>query len=173
MLKYLLLFSLLFTFSYSKNSTTETVGDIFLILVPLSAYGSTYYFNDDNGEVELYKSLGSTLLITYALKYSVKRERPNKEDNLSFPSGHSSTTFSSASFIHMRYGFKYAVVPYLAAAYTGYSRVYADQHYVSDVITGALIGIGSSWFFTSAYKDLEIQPLSKSGYKGVKLSYKW
>ena len=173
MTKYLLLISLLFTSLYAQKSTTETLGDIFLVVLPLSTYGTTLYLDDKDGEIEFYKSLGSTIALTYALKYSVKEERPNEEDNLSFPSGHSSTTFATASFIHLRYGFKYAVVPYLAAIYTGYSRVYAEQHYNSDVIVGALIGIASSWIFTSSYKDIKIQPLSQSGYNGVTLSYKW
>jgi hypothetical protein len=173
MQKYLLLISLLLTSLYAQKSNTEILGDIFLLTLPLGTYGTTLYLEDDDGQIEFYKSLGTTLAVTYTLKYSVKEERPNHEDNLSFPSGHSSTTFASASFIHMRYGFKYAILPYLAAIYTGYSRVDSQQHYTSDVVAGALIGIASSWLFTSSYKNVKLQALSKNDYRGVSLSYKW
>ena len=173
MLKYLLLITLLFTSTYAQKSNTEFIGDIFLVALPISAYGTTLYLDDTEGQIQFYKSFGTTVGLTYALKFSVDRERPNQENNRSFPSGHSSATFGAASFIHMRYGLKYAIFPYLAASYTGYSRVHSQQHYTSDVIVGALIGIVSSWYFTSSYKNVRLQPLTKSGYSGVNLTYRW
>ena len=149
------------------------IGDVFLLALPIGAYSTTLYLDDSEGQLEFYKSFGTTVGLTYAFKFGVARERPNEEDNRSFPSGHASATFGAASFIHMRYGLKYAVLPYLAAVYTGYSRVHTEQHYNSDVIVGALIGIVSSWYFTSPYKDVTLQPLTKSGYNGVNLTYKW
>lgn len=173
MIKYLLLFSLLFSSLYSQKSNTELIGDIFLVALPLGAYGTTLYLDDKEGQIDFYQSFGTTVGLTYALKYSIKRQRPNEEDSLSFPSGHSSATFGAASFIHMRYGLKYAVLPYLAATYTAYSRVHSDYHYNSDVIVGALIGVVSSWYFTSPYEGVTLEPLTKNGYSGVNLTYEW
>ncbi len=172
-LKFIIITNIFLSLLYAQKSNTELLGDIFRVIIPLGAYSTTLYLDDDEGEIEFYKSLGTTVGVTYTLKYSVKKERPNSEDYRSFPSGHTSATFGSASFIHIRYGLKYAILPYIASAYTGYSRVYSDQHYSEDVIAGALIGVISSWYFTSSYKDINIEPLSRSGYNGVKLSYFW
>ena len=147
----LALILLLSPFIYA-SSTSEKIGDAFRIILPLSAYGTTLYLDDNKGQMEFYKSFGTTVAITYALKYGVKKERPNGEDTRSFPSGHASSTFASATFIHIKYGLKYAWLPYLASTYTAYSRVQAREHYTIDVISGAAIGIVSSWFFTSEYK---------------------
>ena len=170
----LTLFFLLFT-SLKAGSNTETIGDIFRIILPIGTYSTTLYLDDSKGEMEFYKSFGSTVAATYLLKYTVQRERPNGEDTHSFPSGHSSSTFSSASFIHIRYGFKYAILPYIAASYTAYSRVESQQHYLSDVVAGAVIGVVSSWYFTSSYEseNIALQPLNQEGYSGVVISYKW
>ena len=113
------------------------------------------------------------------LKHTVRRERPDGSDTNSFPSGHTSASFQGASFIHFRYGLKYAIIPYLGAAFVGYSRVQADKHYVSDVLAGAAIGAGFAWFFTKPYKfnDLLIKPVvfnsqdNKHNLYGVQITF--
>lgn len=163
---------LLSTSLYSK-SKTEQIGDILQIVIPITAYGTTLYLDDKKGTNQFYKSYGTTLATTYVLKYTIKEKRPTSNSTDSFPSGHTSSTFAGASFIHKRYGFKYAVIPYVAAIYTGYSRVKSDKHYIGDVIAGAVIGISSSWYFTSPYKDINIEPIFGRGYKGLKFTYQW
>ena len=158
---------------FAQTSTTEKIGDALRLAIPIGAYASTLYLEDKPGQMEFYKSFGVTVAATYALKYTVKRERPNGENDRSFPSGHTSSTFGAASFIHLRYGWEYAFIPYIGAIYTGYSRVASNQHYIGDVIAGACIGVLSSWYFVSPYTTLEVEPLSKNGYTGLKLSYKW
>jgi len=170
---YLYLLILLLTVSLSAKNTTEKTGDIFALLIPLSTYGTTLYLDDKDGQYQFYKSYGTTLASTYILKYTIKEERPDKSNDHSFPSAHTSSSFSCATFIHKRYGFRYAVVPYLVASFVGYSRVDADKHYTHDVISGAVIGIISSWFFTDRYKNLEVKPIISSDYKGLQLSYRW
>ena len=164
--------SLLLSSSLCAKSNTEQLGDILQLTVPLGAYGTTLYLDDKEGQNQFYKSYGATLGATYALKYSVKEKRPNTDSTDSFPSGHTSSAFSGASFIHKRYGLKYAILPYVAATYTGYSRVHSNKHYTKDVVAGAIIGIASSWYFVSPYKNLQINPITDVGYKGVELNYK-
>ncbi|HEY0041195.1 MAG TPA: phosphatase PAP2 family protein [Flavisolibacter sp.] len=64
----------------------------------------------------------------------------------SFPSGHTSTAFTTAlllSFITRR---KFAVFFFPVIAFlVGYSRVYLAQHFVTDVLAGSVIGIISSY----------------------------
>ncbi len=142
------------------------------IAIPTTAYGATYYMNDRDGAVEFTKSFSSTIALTYALKYSVDRERPNGHDH-SFPSGHASVAFAGATFLHKRYGFLYSLPAYLGATYVGYSRVESENHYLSDVITGALIGSLSSYYFTSKYKNYEIKPVTRKDGFGIILSKSW
>ncbi len=162
-----------------RQQTLEDIGDALLIIIPASAYGATLYLQDTQGQYAFYKSFGATLATTYTLKYSVQEERPNGENTRSFPSGHTSTTFQSATFIHMRYGLKYAALAYIGATFTAYTRVESQHHYTHDVIAGALIGSVFSWIFTDAYKmkDSEIKPVvfnthhSSNNYYGLKMTW--
>jgi len=170
---FILFGSLLLSTTLFAKDNVEKIGDILQIAIPLSAYGTTLYLADKEGQMEFYKSYGVSLASTYALKYTVREQRPNSTAKDSFPSGHTSSAFSGATFIHKRYGLKYAIVPYLGAIYTGYSRVHANKHYTRDVVAGALIGTASSWYFTTPYKNLDVQPVIGAGYKGVQVKYTW
>ncbi|UUC45983.1 phosphatase PAP2 family protein [Flavobacterium cerinum] len=88
------------------------------------------------------------------VKYLVKEERPDKSNNLSFPSGHTATAFSSAHFMFREYEDKslwLALSGYPLAAFTGIYRILNDKHWVGDVVAGAGIGILSTelayWLF--------------------------
>ncbi|HVC20441.1 MAG TPA: phosphatase PAP2 family protein [Vicinamibacterales bacterium] len=79
-------------------------------------------------------------LVTDALKIAVRRTRPNGA-NYSFPSGHTSVTFASATVLARAYGWKVGLPAFLAATYVGASRIESRHHYLSDVVFGAAIGI--------------------------------
>jgi len=88
--------------------------------------------------------LGITATIT---KYTTHRLRPNGNNYLSFPSGHTSTAFAGAEFLAQEYSGKsvwYGVVGYAIAATTGVFRLYNRDHWFSDVIAGAGFGILST-----------------------------
>ena len=86
--------------------------------------------------------------ITNAVKYSVKRERPDGKAHNSYPSGHTATAFMSAQMLHREYG--ETVSPWISvggygiAATTGIFRTIANRHWCSDVLGGAAIGIFST-----------------------------
>jgi len=171
-IKLVLLF-LLFINTLNAKSFEETSGDVLALAIPLSAYGATFYLDDKDARMQFYKSYGSTMITTMVLKYTVKEERPDGDGDDSFPSGHTSSAFSGASFIHMRYGFKYAVVPYLAAIYTGYTRVSSDRHYVGDVLAGAFLGGLFSYIFVEPNKKYTLTPIVDDNFKGIKVSYRF
>lgn len=79
---------------------------------------------------------------TYALKYSVNRERPNG-DPRSFPSGHASAVFSTAAVLSQHYGWKFGVPAYAVATYTAASRISDNKHWLSDAVFGAFLGATS------------------------------
>jgi membrane-associated phospholipid phosphatase len=75
-----------------------------------------------------------------AIKYAVRRERPNGDNNQSFPSGHASNAFTIATVVERHYGWKLGVPAYVIAGVVGASRIQQDKHYVSDVVAGATLG---------------------------------
>ena len=102
-------------------------------------------------------------LITSAIVLPTKRmigeERPDGSNNLSFPSGHTATAFSSAHFMFMEYkdtNFWLSISGYPIAAATGIYRVLNDKHWVGDVVAGAGVGILSTeiayWLFPTMSK---------------------
>lgn len=90
-----------------------------------------------------YAAMGITV---NALKYSVKRLRPDSSRRNSFPSGHTATAFMMATMLHKEYGWRnpwFSIGGFTAAAVTGVSRIMNNRHWMSDVVTGAAIGIGA------------------------------
>lgn len=172
--KVLLLFILVIflfpTFAHTSDETIETSGDILQILIPAVAYGATFYLNDTEGRAQFYKSFFTNVGITYLLKYSIDKKRPNGKDH-SFPSNHVSFAFQGATFIYRRYGWKYSIPAYIGAAFVGYSRVKTDNHYIEDVLAGAAIGIISSLCFTTSFKEIEIAPAVGKNYYGLTANF--
>jgi len=74
--------------------------------------------------------------------------RPDGSSYNSFPSGHTATAFSGATFLHNEYGQyrdpMYSVFGYTMAAATGIGRQLNNRHWISDVLVGAGIGILST-----------------------------
>jgi membrane-associated phospholipid phosphatase len=77
---------------------------------------------------------------TYALKYATNRTRPNG-DPRSFPSGHATAAFATATVLYQHYGWKLGVPMFAAAGYVAAERVSEKKHYASDVMFGATIGM--------------------------------
>ncbi len=157
------------------KSNSEKKGDILQLLIPLSAYGATFYMQDFAGRKQFYKSFLSNIGITHVLKRIVNKRRPENNGDYSFPSGHTSAAFQGAAFIQKRYGWNSALPAYAAAAFVGWSRVEgeSDKHDNADVLTGAAIGIFSSYYFTTHYKGITITPYAATKILGVNLSINW
>ena len=81
------------------------------------------------------------------IKYTAKEMRPDGSTANSWPSGHTATAFVGATILHKEYGMTrspwYSVAGYGMATATGVMRVLNNRHWVSDVLSGAGIGIMS------------------------------
>jgi undecaprenyl-diphosphatase len=106
--------------------------------------------------VQTATTLVITAVSTYGLKYIVQRERPYEahpeykpyeyDASPSFPSGHTSFAFATATNLSIEYPRWYVVVPsYLYAGAIGYSRIHLGEHYPSDVLAGAIVGAASAY----------------------------
>ncbi|MBR9777993.1 phosphatase PAP2 family protein [Altibacter lentus] len=173
----LLFFSLFFslvTFQIQAQDTSETkpeigttqkIGDVILFALPAATLGTSFIIGDEKGAWQFTKSLLLTVGVTYGLKYSINKQRPDMSNDNAFPSGHTSTVFHSAGYVHRRYGFKYALPSYALAGFTAASRIDSNKHDILDVIAGAAIGLGSNLIFTTEYQQ-EHMELTYSNFKG-------
>lgn len=91
---------------------------------------------------------GIMAAIVNPIKYSAKEMRPDGSTRNSWPSGHTATAFVSATILHKEYGLTrspwYSVFGYGVATATGVMRVLNNRHWVSDVLSGAGVGIVST-----------------------------
>jgi membrane-associated phospholipid phosphatase len=78
------------------------------------------------------------------LKYTVQRERPDHSNSQSFPSGHSSSMFATATVLQRYYGWKVGAPAYALGGYVALARMAWNRHHASDVVMGAGFGIASA-----------------------------
>jgi undecaprenyl-diphosphatase len=139
------------------------------LATPISFFAIGLINKDKKLQQQSYRIAGALIIntaITQAMKYTFNRNRPyqdyptiifpnNIENDASFPSGHTSTAFALATSVSMQYKKWYIVVPaYAWAASVGYSRMYLGEHYPTDVLAGAAIGIGSAYLSNWLTKKL-------------------
>lgn len=109
------------------------------------------------------ESIFVSTLITIALKNTIQRPRPFVNDisivpadvagGYSFPSGHTSEAFATATALSIAYRKWYVIAPaYVWAISVGYSRMYLGVHYPTDILGGAITGAGSAWLTYKANK---------------------
>lgn len=159
----------------AQDKTITDIGNVLLIALPASALGSTISVGDKQGTWQFTKGFMLNQALTIGLKIAIDKPRPDLSNNSSFPSGHTSTTFQSAAFIQKRYGWKYGAAAYALAGFTGYTRLQGARHDGWDVLAGALIGVGSSYIFTTPYQK-EHMEITFSSFRGSYLlgySYKF
>jgi membrane-associated phospholipid phosphatase len=89
---------------------------------------------------ELFSALIITDLTTMIGKVATWDDSPNGEWG-SFPSGHTASTFALASVMHEEYGWLAGLPLYGLGTLVGIHRLDDDEHYLSDVVFGAVLGV--------------------------------
>ncbi|MDN3493917.1 phosphatase PAP2 family protein [Winogradskyella bathintestinalis] len=152
---------------------TQKIGDVILYVLPLASIGTSFVIGDEKGAWQFAKGLIITEAVTYGLKYGINKRRPDNSNDNAFPSGHTSTVFHSAGYIHIRYGLKYSIPAYTLAGFTAASRIDSKKHDILDVLAGAAIGLGSNLLFTSTYQRerMELSFNNNDGYYLLGFNY--
>ena len=130
----------------------HTSADNYLPFVPVAQIylGKTFGFKPKNNfkqqTINILVANAIMGTVVFATKNIAKEERPDQSDNLSFPSGHTATSFTNASLLYYEYkdsNLWYASSGFLFATATGILRIANNKHYTSDVLAGAGIGLAS------------------------------
>jgi len=147
-----------------RSGTTDDLADIFEPfgnggytfpgLVAFYLYG--HFFENSKAErtaLLAVESFAVTGIFTFALKFSTGRVRPKSAqdsgewngpnfDDVSFPSGHTSSAFAIATVLASEYKNNPWVPPvaYGLATLTGLSRLNDNKHWASDVSLGGALG---------------------------------
>jgi membrane-associated phospholipid phosphatase len=82
--------------------------------------------------------------LVQALKVTVRRDRPDQSNSMSFPSGHAASAFATATVLHRYYGWKVGAPAYALGGYVALARMSWNRHHASDVVMGAGFGIASA-----------------------------
>lgn len=102
------------------------------------------------------ESVAISQTLSFATKAIVNKPRPHEVDstlialkdatNASFPSGHASEAFATATSFALINHKWYVVVPaFTWASLVAYSRLYLGVHFPIDILAGAILGSGSAW----------------------------
>lgn len=108
------------------------------------------FFDQKNGLAH-FRALTLTSAVHFSSAHLFKRERPNNGSRLSFPSGHNSSAFASATSLAYSYGWKVGVPAYAGAMFVTMARIADDTHWFSDVVAGSALGF--FWGRASALSD--------------------
>jgi membrane-associated phospholipid phosphatase len=83
-------------------------------------------------------------VMVQALKYTVRRDRPDHSNDKSFPSGHSASAFATATVLNRYYGWKIGAPAFALGSYVALARMSWNRHHASDVVMGAGFGIAAA-----------------------------
>lgn len=93
---------------------------------------------------DMFRAVIVSQVLTQAVKVSSQRDRPTGEC-CSFPSGHASAAFATASVLERHLGYRGAWPTFVIATYVATSRLHDNRHFLSDVVFGSALGIATGW----------------------------
>jgi membrane-associated phospholipid phosphatase len=158
--------------------------DDFVFFIPVVGLYAFDYFSSQNRNhvgrqtLLLFSSAAVMGALVYPLKLSTNVDRPNDENNHSFPSGHTAAAFVVAGVINQEFKGKspwISVGAYTIAGSTGVMRILNNAHWMSDVFAGAGIGllsVHSVYFLHERFlknKNVTLLPTTPFGGQGFTL----
>ncbi len=117
---------------------------------------------------DLIRAQMMNLVLTKSLKFTVDRERPGGGSQ-SFPSGHSSAAFTTASILHGHFGWKVGLPAYSISGFVAWARFRDNSHWVSDVVFGSALGmaVGRAVIVGHQPRSWTVAPVATKGGGGL------
>ncbi|RYD51409.1 MAG: phosphatase PAP2 family protein [Sphingobacteriales bacterium] len=148
--------------------------DYFLLAPAVMVYGLNFAgYKGHNNIVDRSIMYGMANLISNGIVFGLKEQewelRPAGNNYKSFPSGHTAQAFVSAEFARLEYrGISPwpGLVGYAFAVGAGFLRMYNNEHWLSDVIAGAGVGIVSTRFAYFVYPAIKKKLFKAPKIKG-------
>jgi membrane-associated phospholipid phosphatase len=145
--------------------------DILTGVVPLTGLAVAYFTDDTEGQKQWLRNTGVNQVLTSALRLGFNEtslgERPNG-GGYGFPSGHVAFVMSGATFLGQRYGWKWGIPAYLAAASVAYVRVAEDKHHWRDVIAASTLAYGVALVTVTPENATYLAPVIGPDFLGLR-----
>jgi len=112
-----------------------------------AAYGTGKAFGNQRAAFvgrDIVRAQVVSQVMVQALKVTVRRDRPDHSNNMSFPSGHAASAFATATVLQRYYGWKVGAPAYALGSYVALARMSFNRHHASDVVMGAGFGIAAA-----------------------------
>ena len=151
----------------ADSDAERQAGDVLATAMPLATLGVELWRGETTGALQFAESFLVTVATTEVLKRITHIERPDGTNDESFPSGHASRAFASATYVHRRYGWQSAWPLYGLATYVGYTRVASDRHHWADVAGSAAVAVLSSWWLVDPKQTVTVA----LGRRGVSVGW--
>lgn len=151
-------------------------------IVGAMTIGVQYFYDGESDHwISHARGLVWGTVFSSALKVTFGRPRPgNSDSHHSFPSGHTTAAFATATSLSYAYGWKAAAVVYPLAVFVGLSRLADDAHWASDVVGGAFLGFWAARASFYSTKQIEedkqkyvLLPVVDPDQLGVSLVYSY
>ena len=91
----------------------------------------------------------ASLILDHGPKWVIDRMRPDGSRANSFPSGHTTTAFLTATWLQKEYGDRLpwlCGIGYGIATLTAQQRILRNKHWATDTMAGAVLGVASAEF---------------------------
>ena len=140
--------------------------------IHFAATGIWYVISDRKGDQlnkdrawTMMTALSITGLTTMALKGIVHNDTPNGK-NFAWPSGHTSSSFTVAAVLNEFYGPEIGIPAYCGASVVAWRMMDSGDHWASDVLFGAILGIVVGHTVASKHKKFEVAGFKVEPYFG-------
>ena len=155
----------------AKYKSDLLAADILTAAVPLTGLAVAHFTDDSEGQKQWLRNLIVNQILTSALRVGFNQtslgRRPNGGD-YGFPSGHVAVVMSGATFLDQRYGWKWGVPAYLAAASVAYIRVKEDKHHWRDVIAAGALAYGVALLTVTPENATYLAPVIGPDFLGLR-----
>lgn len=143
------------TFEHAILNFVTSTFLLFLLLI----FSSLALWKNKKECNKLWISLLGSGILTLLLKFLIQRPRPLMPEyffanipDYSFPSLHTALAFVTIPFL-WKASPRYKYFFLLLACILALTRVYFQKHYLSDVIAGAVVGIGVAYVIMNKIKN--------------------